>query len=82
MKKVSIILVEWNGYRLHRKKKLGENIIKCGIKRILDKFNTVNAGVDFNLFLIVNCSNDEQKSKGYFGHSLMRKFWGTTNKTT
>ncbi len=54
MRKVSIILVDWDGYRLHRKKKLGQNVINCGLVPLLDTLNSVEAGVDFGLHLIIN----------------------------
>lgn len=62
MKKVSIILVDWDGYPLHREKQLGENVIKCGLAPLLDCLNNIEAAVDFDLHLIINQSDHTQKS--------------------
>jgi hypothetical protein len=81
MKKLSIILVDWNGYSLRRNKVLGENSIKCGLGRILDKMNKYHAGMDFELNLIVNCNDeDEQNSKWYTLPSLFKNYWRLTNE--
>jgi hypothetical protein len=81
MKKLSIILVDWNGYSLRRNKVLGENSIKCGLGRILDKMNKYHAGMDFELNLIINCKDeDEQNSQWYTLPFLFKNYWSLTNE--
>lgn len=64
MKKVSIILVDWNGYKLRRKKNLGKNVIHCGLGKLLENINNVKSGVPFDLYLIIN-TNEEDKPRWY-----------------
>lgn len=54
MNRVKVILADWNGYSLKRKKVLGRNKINCGLGRLLRAINTQNSGVDFELYLVIN----------------------------
>ncbi len=65
------MLVEWNGYPLSRKKKLGENKIICGIGPLLKGLSGAVAGVDFDLHLVVNCS----EGKPFYKFSPLKKHY-------
>lgn len=81
MKNVSIILVDWNGYKLRRKKKLGENVVHCGLGRLLEKINRVKSGVPFDLHLVINTNIEEQKSEWYHRYLPSGKNKNTPRKT-
>jgi hypothetical protein len=65
MKKVNIVLVDWNGYRFHRTKKLGYNLIKCGLGRILGRLADVKPGIEFDLHLVINFKESTSHFKWY-----------------
>jgi len=52
-KKVSIILADWSGYPLRRKKKLLQTIT-CGLAEILDSFTCFSPGIDFDLHIVIS----------------------------
>lgn len=81
MKKVNIILVDFNDYRLRRKKKLGDKVIRCGLKRVLDRLNKVKPGIDFDLHLIINCSKNKRSFKWYNVSLWLTNFRKPSNKT-
>ena len=72
MRKVRIILVDWNGYPLYRRKKIGKHAIKCGIARLLDCLLQVEAGVDFDLHVVINQS--EEKHRWYDAFPRLRRY--------
>lgn len=51
---MKIVLVDWAGYPLMRKKTIVRKIIRCGVGRILKSMNTYRAGLPFKVILIVN----------------------------
>lgn len=77
--KVNIILVDWNGYPLRRKKKLSENVLQCGLRRLLDRLNKTEAGIDFGVILVINCNDVEEKTNIF--SSWLRRFTKTSNET-
>jgi len=54
MSKIQVLLVEWMGYPLFRKKALGKNIIRCGLGNLLSDLNKYDAGIDFECSVVVN----------------------------
>lgn len=61
---MKIILVDWAGYPLQREKKIGKTVITCGLEIILKQMAKYNAGIDFNIILIIN-DCDENKKETY-----------------
>lgn len=53
MEKINIILVDWIEYDLYRQKKIGENTICCGSGAILDNMAKYNAGLDYQVTLVI-----------------------------
>lgn len=65
-RKVCIILNEWSGYALHRRKKLGfekKNRVQCGLGRILKVMQNTRAGVEFELHIVVNGESPPKPSR-------------------
>ncbi|MBX2867957.1 MAG: rhamnan synthesis F family protein [Acidiferrobacterales bacterium] len=62
MTRIHVVLVEWMGYPIFRKKKLGENTVKCGIGRLLQNIQKYPAGVEFECTVIVNRDPDRHVS--------------------
>jgi hypothetical protein len=54
MSKVQVVLVEWMGYPIFRKKPIDDYVIKCGIGHILNGMKLYDSGVDFECTIIVN----------------------------
>jgi len=63
MEKITIVLIEWMGYPLRRKKTLGKNKFKCGLGRILKNMDKYKAGTEFNCILIVNIDENNKKQR-------------------
>lgn len=59
MDKLKLVIVEWNGYPLVRKKKFGKTYLECGIEPLLEGMSTFSAGMDIEVHLMVNCSEDK-----------------------
>ncbi|MDD5276298.1 MAG: hypothetical protein PHR16_09470, partial [Methylovulum sp.] len=58
MPKISIILVDWSEYPLYRQKKLNDTIsVSCGLGAILDNMAKYNAGVDYEITVIITGIN-------------------------
>ena len=62
MSKVHLVVVEWMGYPLKRKKILGENTVRCGLERILYNLARVDAGMDFDCTVVINRTDVIPKS--------------------
>jgi hypothetical protein len=54
MTKLQVVLVEWMGYPLYRRKKLGRNIMYCGLGNLLKNMKKYDAGVDFECSVVIN----------------------------
>lgn len=54
MDTIKVILVDWMGYPLYRKKKIGENEIQCGLGNILQNIDEHPAGIAFETILVIN----------------------------
>ena len=52
--KVKIVLVDLMGYPLHREKDLAGTVIRCGLGPLLENMEKFNAGIDFDVTLIIN----------------------------
>lgn len=50
--KINVILAEWSGYPLKRKKKI-LHTVTCGLAEILDSFAHFSPGVDFDLHIVI-----------------------------
>lgn len=59
--RMKIILVDWEGYPLRRKKKLGRYAIRCGLGRILENMSRFSAGVEYGVVLVINCTDGSKK---------------------
>jgi hypothetical protein len=47
-------MAEWGHYPGMREKKLGQTLVHCGLKRILDNLNRQPAGIEFQVILVIN----------------------------
>ena len=54
MKNIQIVLLEWMGYPLYRKKLLRDKHINCGLGRLLDNFEKYSPGIDFECMVVFN----------------------------
>lgn len=54
MSKVQVVLVEWMGYPLFRKKQIGSRFINCGLGKLLKNIQKYDAGIDFECSVIIN----------------------------
>ncbi|MGH1485101.1 MAG: hypothetical protein ACRBCI_02700 [Cellvibrionaceae bacterium] len=82
MSAVKIVLVEWMGYPLYRNKQIGAHTIKCGLGRLLENIQKLDAGVDFDCRVIVNEHNNKQTLTSLIGkQKLLRKFFLNNSKT-
>ena len=77
MEKVSIILNDWNGYPLTRYKKFNETLIECGLKQLLGAMEKFDAGIKFEVILIVNCSDE----KWFHKYLKFKKYKKTAQST-
>jgi len=51
---IQVLLVEWMGYPLFRRKTIGKNTIDCGLAPLLRAMNRFEPGIDFECTIIVN----------------------------
>ena len=72
MNNVHIIIVEWMGYPLFRKKVLGANNVKCGLGRILECMQKHDAGMEYTCSIVVN-RNENQSGNIFVRH--LEEFW-------
>jgi len=54
MDHVRIILVDWMGYPVKRRRRMGRRKFPCGLDRVLQNFDRHSAGVKFDVYLIIN----------------------------
>jgi rhamnan synthesis protein F len=55
---MKIVLVEWAAYPLERDKRVGAQVVKCGLGRTLEAFRRWPAGVPFELIVIINRADE------------------------
>jgi len=57
--KVTIILADYSGYPFYRDKDIMGGIIKCGIGRLFENIARFDAGLDFDIILVINLASGE-----------------------
>lgn len=62
---VEIILTDWIGYPLRRKKRIKRNVVKCGISGLLESMANYDPGLTFNCTLIINGANEASENSHY-----------------
>ncbi len=58
---VEVVLVDWAGYSMKRTKQLGNYVIGCGLKPLVEHMALVQAGLSFDVTLIINEANESQR---------------------
>lgn len=61
MNQVKIILVDWIGYPLQRRRRMGRNKHICGLGPLLKNLQTYEPGIGYDLMLIINSVLQESK---------------------
>jgi len=69
---VKIILNDFSGYPLYRRKRIGENTFKCGLGPLLENMMKFKSGADFEVVLVINAEPHSTDSSKYT--SLMEKY--------
>ena len=60
---VQIIIADWMGYPLKRRKKIKNRTVKCGLGRFLKQVSKYNEDIDFECTLIINANDSPTKKK-------------------
>jgi len=71
---VKIILTDFSGYPLYRKKPICKSLIDCGIGNFFDNAMKYIAGVDFEVILIITSEDSESKEILNRYESLLPKY--------
>src|SRR5688500_18122177 len=52
--RIKIVLVEWAAYPLKREKVVGNQVVHCGLGRMLEAMNRWSAGVPMDVIVVIN----------------------------
>jgi len=53
-KPIKIILADWQGYTMFREKRIGQNVIQCGLGNIMQNISQYDAGIPFEMYMVIN----------------------------
>ena len=81
MSSIKVVLVEWMGYPLYRKKVLFDYSLNCGLGRLLDNMNRYNAGEDHETLLVVNEHPPSFKRVGLLGAKVFDRLFLNNPRT-
>ncbi len=74
MESLKIILVDWEGFPLYRERQLGNHTISCGLGYILKNMHTYDAGMKFEVILIINTLAAADRETTFFYEHIASRY--------
>lgn len=70
---INVVLADWMGYPLYRRKKIKNRVIECGVGRLLEMMKRFEAGKHFECTLIINTDQQRPSQPSILPRLQLRK---------